>query len=389
MGMFGIPLNIPNSLISAMAVGIGADYAIYLLYRMREQVAAGQDDATATRETLATAGKAALFVATAVAGGYGVLALSFGYNVHKWLSLFIVLAMVVSAWASLTLVPGTLLMMKPRFIFESHRQRPWWQLLIALGLGSALLLSVARMAHAETLTPAEIMRKNLAATKVRDSVAEATFTLTAKDGSTRVRKTTGYTRLQANGNDNMRLVRFNAPADIKGTASLLIERSGADDDMWIYLPALGKVRRLSASNKKDAFVGTDFSYADVIGYKVDEWKHKLLREENVDGIAHYVIESLPETAQITSQTGYSRRISWVRKDNFVASKGEAYDAGGQLLKKFIQSDIRAAGSNGKWQAMLSEAENVQTGHKTSIRLQEFKADQNVAESLFSVRELEK
>ncbi|WP_339936905.1 outer membrane lipoprotein-sorting protein [Undibacterium luofuense] len=389
MGMFGIPLNIPNSLISAMAVGIGADYAIYLLYRMREQVASGQDEATATRETLATAGKAALFVATAVAGGYGVLALSFGYNVHKWLSLFIVLAMVVSAWASLTLVPGTLLMMKPRFIFESHRQRPWWQLLIALGLGSALLLSVARMAHAETLTPAEIMRKNLAATKVRDSVAEATFTLTAKDGSTRVRKTTGYTRLQANGNDNMRLVRFNAPADIKGTASLLIERSGADDDMWIYLPALGKVRRLSASNKKDAFVGTDFSYADVIGYKVDEWKHKLLREENVDGVAHYVIESLPETAQITSQTGYSRRISWVRKDNFVASKGEAYDAGGQLLKKFVQSDIRAAGSNGKWQAMLSEAENVQTGHKTSIRLQEFKADQNVAESLFSARELEK
>jgi hypothetical protein len=119
MGAFGIPLNVPNSLISAMAAGIGADYAIYLLYRMREQMKLGADSETAVRQTLATAGKAALYVATAVAGGYGVLALSIGYNLHLWLSLFIGVAMIVSVWASLTLVPSLVLYLRPRFIFNS------------------------------------------------------------------------------------------------------------------------------------------------------------------------------------------------------------------------------------------------------------------------------
>src|SRR5262249_26108663 len=54
MGWIGIPLNIPNSLVSAMAVGIGADYAIYLLYRLREQVGERRDVTTAVRTRLAT-----------------------------------------------------------------------------------------------------------------------------------------------------------------------------------------------------------------------------------------------------------------------------------------------------------------------------------------------
>lgn len=388
MGAFGIPLNIPNSLISAMAVGIGADYAIYLLYRMREQVNAGANAEQATRTTLATAGKAALFVATAVAGGYGVLALSIGYNVHLWLSLFIVLAMVVSLGASLTLVPGMVLYLRPRFIFDSGSARPLWQLAGVLIIGSGLMLMVARMAHAEGLPPMAIMQKNLAATKVKDSIADATFTLTNKDGASRVRKTHGYTRLQANGNDNMRVVRFLSPADIKGTATLLIEHANADDDMWIYLPALGKVRRLSASNKKDSFFGTDLSYGDVIGYKTEEWIHKLVKEEDLDGAATYVIESAPANDTVRQNSGYGKRLSWVRKDNFVAARIDLWDLSERPLKRIVFKDIRQVGGNGRWQPMLTEAENLQTGHRTTIRFEQFQADQNVPESMFKAKELE-
>lgn len=389
MGAFGIPLNIPNSLISAMAVGIGADYAIYLLYRMREQVQLGSNQEDTVRVTLATAGKAALFVATAVAGGYGVLALSIGYNVHQWLSLFIVLAMIVSVLASLTLVPSLVLYWQPRFIFNSSSRRSLWQLAILLMVGSTTLLLVARMAHAEVLPPLVIMQKNLAATKVRDSTTNATFTLANKEGSTRVRKTIGYTRLQTNGNDNMRLVRFQSPADIKGTAILLLEHADADDDMWIYLPALRKVRRLSASNKKDSFVGTDFSYGDVIGYKPEEWTHRLVKEEIIDGAACYVIESIPANDTVRQNSGYSKRLSWISKDNYVAERVEFWDLADQPLKRITASDIHQVGKNGRWQPMLSEAENLQTGHRTTIRLDDFKADQNVAENLFTLRELDK
>lgn len=389
MGAFNIPLNIPNSLISAMAVGIGADYAIYLLYRMRQQIKAGDESDQAIFNTLATAGKAALYVATAVAGGYGVLALSIGYNVHLWLSLFIVLAMVVSVWASLTLVLGVVLAWQPRFIFRSESRRPAWQLVSLLALGSGLLLFIGGFAHADSLSALEIMQKNLAATKVNDSVANATFTLTNREGASRIRKTSGLTRLQDKSDDNMRLVRFLSPADIKGTATLLIEHATADDDMWVFLPALGKVRRLSASNKKDSFVGTDFSYGDIIGHKAEEWNHKMLREEADDGMPCYVIESTPISDAIKQNSGYSKRVTWVRKDNFVATRSEFWDEGGQPLKRITAKDIRQVGKNGKYQPMASVAENLQTGHKTIIQFDEFKADQNVSASLFSPRNLDK
>src|SRR2546423_9149621 len=87
------------------------------------------------------------------------------------------------------------------------------------------------------------------------------------------------TKLIAGTTDNMRFVNFKSPADVRGTKTLLIEHSGKDDDIWIYLPALKKVRRLVSSNKKDSFVGTDFTYEDVIGQKVEDWNHSLVKEE--------------------------------------------------------------------------------------------------------------
>jgi outer membrane lipoprotein-sorting protein len=258
-------------------------------------------------------------------------------------------------------------------------------------LAGVLTLSIALQmsAMAAEDTALGIMQKSAAAIKLKDSVFKATFTLVNRDGSTRIRQTSAYTRLQGDGTDNMRLVRFLAPADIKGTATLLIEHTASDDDMWIYLPALGKVRRLSASNKKDSFVGTDFSYGDVIGYKPEEWSHRQLREESEGSQPCYVIESLPGTDAVKQNSGQSKRVTWVRKDNFVAIKSEAWDTSGQLARRITLSDVRPVGSNGRWQAMVSEAQNLLTEHKTTIKYEEFQVDQNVPEKMFNPRELDR
>jgi outer membrane lipoprotein-sorting protein len=187
----------------------------------------------------------------------------------------------------------------------------------------------------------------------------------------------------------MRLTRFTAPADVKDTVTLMIENSAKDDDIWVYLPALKKVRRLVASNKKDSFVGTDFSYADVIGYKVSEWNYKLLREDTLDGQPVYVVEALPKTAAVRSDTGYGRRTDWIRKDNLMTVKSELLDPGEQPLKTIVFSDLRLVDAGrGKWQAMQMEASNVQTGHRTTIRVDNFKANQNVKDELFTPRYME-
>lgn len=273
-------------------------------------------------------------------------------------------------------------------LFNGRRQ--WGPLWVQIFL-TALVLLATFSAAAQGDPAREIMDKNFAATRVRDSIAGATFTLTNRDGAARVRQTQGWTKLRANGRDNMRLVRFTAPADIKGTATLMLENSGAEDDLWVYLPALGKVRRLSASNKKEGFVGTDFSYGDIIGHRPEDWSHRVLRDEAVDGQACVVVESVPANDAVRQTSGYSKRVNWVRKDNFVAIRGEVFDLNGTLAKRLSASDIRqvSSGAQTRWQPMLSTAENLATGHRTEIRFENFKADQNVAESLFTARELER
>lgn len=117
LGWSGIPMNIPTSLIAAMAVGIGADYAIYLLARFREEAKKSSDEQAILSAALHGAGKACLYVATAVAVGYGVLFLSFGFRVHQWMALLIASAMLVSAFATLLLVSRLVLRYRPAFIF--------------------------------------------------------------------------------------------------------------------------------------------------------------------------------------------------------------------------------------------------------------------------------
>lgn len=255
--------------------------------------------------------------------------------------------------------------------------------LASLFLGSSLATAAAPTAE-------EIVKKNFLVSKVADSVSDSSFRLINANGQERVRETKGQSKLIKGTTDNMRLVTFLTPADVKGTKTLLIEHSGKDDDMWVYLPALKKVRRLVSSNKKDSFVGTDFSYGDVIGHRVEDWNHKLLREEKVDGKDTWVIESTPKTKDVGENSGYAKRVAWIDKESAIALRGESYDLNNQLLKKFKADKIEKVDpANDKWQAMVIESENVQTNHKTIIEFKNYKANQGVSDDLFTSRSLEK
>lgn len=118
MGLLGIPLQIATALVSAMAVGIGADYGIYMSYRIREELRKSSSETEAIKRAFKSAGKATLFVSSAVAGGFGVLMLSYGFMVHLWMGFLIALAMLVSSIAALTLFPSLIFQFRPKFIFE-------------------------------------------------------------------------------------------------------------------------------------------------------------------------------------------------------------------------------------------------------------------------------
>jgi predicted RND superfamily exporter protein len=116
MGLLGIRLDIGTATTSAMAVGIGADYAIYLIYRLREEVRRKGHVDSALEAALRTAGKAIAYVALAVGLGYSVLMLT-GLGMHRRLGLLVAAAMTVSCLAAIALLPAMLLLTRPSFVF--------------------------------------------------------------------------------------------------------------------------------------------------------------------------------------------------------------------------------------------------------------------------------
>lgn len=391
MGIAGIPLQIATATVSALAIGIGADYAIYMTWRLREELRAtgGKDEPGAIRATFASAGKAVMFVATAVGAGYAVLMASAGFNIHIWLGMLTVVSMVVAALSTLTLFLAALLAVRPRVIFggSAPRLRP------ALAASALVLLigglGLPNRAQAQGVDAAQLMADSLKAGKALRSTAIGRFVLTNKAGQSRVRDTLSVSELKPDGINNRRVVRFTGPADIAGTAVLTVENDGADDDIWVYLPALKKVRRLPASSRKDAFVGTDFSYGDVLGHPVAEWTHRLLRSETLNGVATRVVESLPRDAGVTAATGYGKRVSWLRAADNMLVKAEYYDATGTLIKTYATEDVRLVDpANHRFQAMRQVMRNLTTGHSTTIEYSSFRTDQPVPASQFQPRSLE-
>ncbi|MEK8032490.1 MMPL family transporter [Ideonella sp. DXS29W] len=121
MGWFGIPLDMGTISTAAMAIGIGADYELYLLFRFREELQrAGGDVAAATRQSLVTSGKAVLYVALSIAAGYSFL-LTSGFAFYSRLAVMVVATMAVSAFAAIIFLRAMTMIFKPRFIFGANK----------------------------------------------------------------------------------------------------------------------------------------------------------------------------------------------------------------------------------------------------------------------------
>lgn len=263
-------------------------------------------------------------------------------------------------------------------------------ILMGLILGCFAVPAMAADPDATSLNAHGIMEKNFFVTKTKTLKSANTMLLINDKGQTRERQTHSVSKLQKNGTDSDLLITFDAPADIKGTGFLQIEHSDGDDDLWIYLPALKKSRRLVANNKKDAFVGSDFSYGDILLPKVDLYQHTLLRSEVIDGHDCYVVQSLPKDEITKRNSGYSKKITWVRKDNFLETRVEYYDLTERLLKTQTVSEHKLIEPNTqRWIAQRREMINHQTGHKTVFTFDRTESGMAIPDTVFTTRTLER
>jgi outer membrane lipoprotein-sorting protein len=260
-------------------------------------------------------------------------------------------------------------------------------------LATAVLAATAltgTAASAAEPSARDIMEKNFFVTKVSSLQVELTMVLINDKGQQRERRSIGLVKLQPNGIDSRLVVRFDAPADIKGTSFLQVEHIDGDDDLWIYLPALKKSRRLVANNKKDSFVGSDFSYGDISLPKIDQYRHSLVKAEKADGVDCFVIESVPASDAVRANSGYSKKVTWVRSDNFVESRVEYYDLSGRLWKTQKVSRPEAVDpQKGRWFPLVREMVNHQSGHRTVITATKLVPGLSVPDETFTTRFIER
>jgi outer membrane lipoprotein-sorting protein len=245
-------------------------------------------------------------------------------------------------------------------------------------------------AKAQEPAAKEIMQKNFSASRIADYTMMNRLTLFNPAGQTRTRVTKAFFKLQKNGVDYYRIVRFLEPADVKGTGMLTLEHAGGDDDVWIYLPALKKSRRIASSEKSSSFMGTEFSYADILTAKIEDYTYKMLRSEQLNGVDCFVVESIPVSSKIEDETGYSKKISWIRKDNYVEQKIEYFDKVIEHIKTLITDNINEVDPAAhKWMVLKREMINHQTKRKTLMEVNDVKVNTGLKDNQFTIKYLER
>jgi outer membrane lipoprotein-sorting protein len=206
--------------------------------------------------------------------------------------------------------------------------------------------------------------------------------VTAKNGTTKELVIDQYSKDGPNGSRTM--IVFNSPAGQKGTRFLSMENSSGGTDQWIFLPSLGKSRRIASSESGGSFMGTDFSYDDMslLGREAGDDNHSIVREEALNGAVCYVIQSIPKE----SDYQYSKTVSWVDKALNRIYKVELYDKKGTLVKLLEMSDYQDV--QGRDTPKATKISTVAAGTSTTIHMDRIEYDMNIPEGVFTTAYLE-
>jgi hypothetical protein len=206
-----------------------------------------------------------------------------------------------------------------------------------------LTVFVVAASQAQDLSPAEIVARSDGLYDGDTAVIDYRLVLIDRRGRQRERELRMFSKDY--GADTRTLSQFDSPADIRGTSYLNYDwdNPDQDDDSWLYLPSLQRVKRIATSDTSDSFLGSDFTYADINGLEVSWYDYRFVNEsETVDGQDCWVIEVVPKPEfkeKAEEATGYSRLQLWIRKDNFVQIRAQAWELRGNRIKYFSSSEI--------------------------------------------------
>ena len=210
-----------------------------------------------------------------------------------------------------------------------------------------------------------------------DFTAGLTMVLQDRHGRESVRQMR-FKVLEVTADGDKSLFVFDQPRDVQGTALLTHSHINTLDDQWLYLPALKRVKRISASKRSGSFMGSEFSYEDMSPPEVEEYNYRYLRDEPCGELDCTVTEQVP----LDEKSGYSKKLLWQDTGELRTWKMELYDRKGSHLKTLTFENYRQY-LDRYWRAGRQTMVNHLTGAKTVLHWTDFEFRTNLDDSEFT------
>ena len=190
------------------------------------------------------------------------------------------------------------------------------------------------------------------------------MTLVARDGSKEVRQVKRFKRDVDAGSRS--LLVFTDPAGVKGTALLTWEHDKADDDQWLYLPAIGDMKRIAEGGMRNYFMGTDYTYEDLTSESRSKFQYDRQDDTTLGGQDCYVVIATATDAKLKKDTGYKTRTLWIRKDIFFIIRTDYFDRRGRPIKTQTHDKLQRIDGD-MWRAEVAIMKNTRQKHITAIQ----------------------
>ena len=187
-----------------------------------------------------------------------------------------------------------------------------------------------------------------------------------------------FERLGSHGQSRS-VLRFTAPAEVKGVALLVVNHPDRASDQWMWTPAIERDRRIALQDRSTRFFGTDFSFEDLEERDVNQYDYQLLGDEAIAGAACWKIQSTPRESK-SSQ--YTRSIVWVRKDNYAFARIENFIKD-QVIRRLDYADIQNV--QGIWTARQLEMLDVRRGSRTRLTLENLQYNAPMSDEAFTLQ----
>lgn len=269
-------------------------------------------------------------------------------------------------------------------------------MLLATLISAVSSMSIASAVWAAELEDEREARRIMTLVDQRDDgdncISDVTMVLLDRHGGKRIRKLKSYRRdFGPEKEHTYKLMFFLSPTNVQGTAFLSFDHDGErEDDQWIYIPALRKTKRIASDDKTSAFMGSDFSYADMTKPELLNYTFQLLGEKEVDGCRTWMIQRLPVTEAVVEKYGYTKSVLFVRQDCFIVIRAVHWETKPDRLKFYDVKRVERVGDI--WTVLEAEMTSRQGKrflHKTILSYDNVLYGQPLDDAFFSVRTMEK